>query len=111
MASFGRWLERQMEREDLNLSGLAAKLGLSHTSVRAWIVGIAEPSAENIPRLARVLHVSIEDVYRALGRLSAKPESDTIARIEAMLPQIRESDLPLVESLVRFLIAREKEIQ
>ncbi len=95
-----------MDREDLNLSGLAAKLGLSHTSVRAWVVGTSEPNPENIPRLAKALHVSTEDVYRALGRLPAEPRSDTIARIQAMLRDIPENDLPLVESLVRSLLAR-----
>lgn len=54
MASFGRWLERQMDREDLNLTGLAAKLGLSHTSVRAWIIGKAEPSAIRSVSIERV---------------------------------------------------------
>lgn len=73
--NFARWLQRQIDRrDDLNVSGLAAKLHLNHTSVLAWLSGETEPSTANIRKLAREFHVDVADVYRALGRLPQSGE-------------------------------------
>ena len=65
--NFGVWLESKMDEADLNLTGLALKLGLTHPSVRQWITGETKPSPANARKLSRVLGVTVAEIYDALG--------------------------------------------
>ena len=56
-----------MDEADLNLTGLALKLGLTHPSVRQWITGETKPSPANARKLSRVLGVTVAEIYDALG--------------------------------------------
>jgi transcriptional regulator with XRE-family HTH domain len=60
-----------MREADLNLVGLARKLGLAHPSVRAWIEGAARPTDDNMRGLARVFGTSVLEVYQAAGVIPA----------------------------------------
>lgn len=64
---FGRWLDRQMDRLDLNITGLARLVGVSHASVSDWRRGKNAPTEENVRSLAQALHVTPLEVYAAMG--------------------------------------------
>ena len=66
---FARWLQRQMARLDLNQSGLAILLRVSHVTVGRWVRGEIVPSARNLVKLARALDVPVSEVFVALGRI------------------------------------------
>ena len=107
VSSFGRWLEVQIERRDLNWSGLAALLRVNHASVFAWKTGKTEPSRNNIRRLATTLHVPIEQVYAALGRIPSDQDMpEDIQQIAEILREITVADREIVANLVRPLVGR-----
>ena len=58
-----------MDEHDLNISGLAAKMGLAHPSVWAWVHGKSIPSNANIRKLATALEVPVSEIYVALARI------------------------------------------
>ena len=71
VSDFGLWIKQHMDEADLNLTGLARKLGLAHTSVRAWIEGETRPEDENMRAMARVFNVAVIEVYQAAGVIPA----------------------------------------
>jgi transcriptional regulator with XRE-family HTH domain len=83
LSDFGRWLQRHLDRVDMNASGLAARMGIKHPSVLAWMYGDSQPTDENRRKLAAVLGVPIDEVYQALGMFPA-PES-----VEELPPELR----------------------
>jgi transcriptional regulator with XRE-family HTH domain len=107
MSPFGRWLQQQLDRIDMNRLGLAQRLGLAHPSVYAWFSGEAKPSPENIMKLSQVLGVPIEDIYRALGILA--DDHNTPEDVRRLLQKIRAlppEDRQLVEGLMDQLLKR-----
>lgn len=55
---FARWLKEQMRKGDLSYTSLAARMGVSHSSVRAWALGqsyprLASPRLRPLSRLCR----------------------------------------------------------
>ena len=56
-----------MDRLDLNITGLARLVGVSHASVSDWRRGKNTPTDDNVRALARSLRVTPLDVYAAMG--------------------------------------------
>lgn len=75
---------------DWNPSGLAIQLGLSHVAVSDWLHGHTEPKDENIVKLAHVLHVPVEDVYSALGRIPPQAQYGLTESGRRLLAVLRE---------------------
>lgn len=46
--------------------GLAKKLYISQTLVSSWENGLREPSIDILPKLAKILHISIEELVFAI---------------------------------------------
>jgi len=79
---FGKWLQGYMERGGMNMSSMARALGVAHTTVRNWLLGISTPRHEHIQALARLLHVREADVYGAiLGLDEQNPIPEDVYRV------------------------------
>ena len=53
------------ERAGLTQGELAARLGVGQSTVAMWENGTNVPRASLLPKLAEVLHCSIDDLYAA----------------------------------------------
>jgi len=107
--AFGRWLERQMRIKDMNITGLAQLMGVSHASVSDWIRGVTGPRTSNIRKLANVLNVSVEDIYRALGRIPPETDLDPkIAETWSLLRDLDEEGLRWIRAIVRARLAEQR---
>ncbi len=53
------------ESAGLTQGELAAELGVDRSAVTKWETGEAMPRASLLPKLAEVLHCSIDDLYAA----------------------------------------------
>lgn len=53
-------------RESANLTQeeLACKLGLKRTAISMWETGEALPRTDKLPEIAKILHCSIEDLFK-----------------------------------------------
>lgn len=106
-STFGRWLEAQIARLDLNISGLATLVGVSHVSVLRWMRGESEPRPDNIRALSRALGVPIEDVYGALGRIPQNMEEPESLRVLMELAaRLSPQDQELAAALLRQLVVQ-----
>lgn len=56
--TFPARLQSARESAGMSLQGLADASGTSHSSVRKWIAGHAEPSVGNVAKLAEALGIS-----------------------------------------------------
>lgn len=68
---FGECLTRQLDERGITSLTAAAQLfgGVSHSSVRAWKMGTADPSLDNFQAIADGLHQPLWRVLVAAGRL------------------------------------------
>lgn len=103
--AFGRWLEEHMDRLEVNQDGLAQLLGVNHVAVHRWIYGKRLPSIKNVERLAQVLDVRREDVFRALGWIKSpaeynEREARLVEIIRRMSPEARESAETFLQELL-----------
>lgn len=53
------------ERLGISQSELARRMGVKHTSVIQWETGKAMPTADKLPKLAAILGVTIDELYKA----------------------------------------------
>ena len=60
---FAKRLQRAMEKNDLNQSELADKVGLSDASISKYIRGASMPGAKNMRALSNALNVSLDYLY------------------------------------------------
>jgi transcriptional regulator with XRE-family HTH domain len=106
-SAFGRWLEEKMGPLDLNISGLASLVGVSHVSVSRWMHGESQPRPDNIRALSRALGVPIEDVYAALGRIPQNiEEPESLRTLMELATRLSPEDQELAAALLRQLVAQ-----
>ena len=55
----------RMKAAGINQSELARQLGISRTSVSLWTTNSCFPSAQLLPKIAKILGCSIDDLYTA----------------------------------------------
>ena len=53
------------ERLGISQSELARRMGVKHRSVIQWETGKAMPTADKLPKLAAILEVTIDELYKA----------------------------------------------
>jgi transcriptional regulator with XRE-family HTH domain len=109
-SNFGRWLDKEMDRLDMNMSGLARLVGVSQSAVSDWRQGKNTPNEDNVRSLAGALHVPVTDVHAALGRIPPDEETpEQIRRILAMLDTASDEMLEEYEAWLRWRIERESQ--
>lgn len=62
MSDFSDRLKEAIEKSDLTQRELAERLGLTETSISRYVRGVRIPRATTIPRIAKVLNVSVESL-------------------------------------------------
>ena len=90
MSQFQAWLKEKMEEQDLNLSELALKLGVSDVTVGYWVRGVRRPDVRSVANLARFFKVSPARIYTDLGLLPTPPRDDVFETLVALWDQIPE---------------------
>ncbi len=65
--SFGNYICELREKKGLSQSQLGEKLGVTNKAVSRWENGSAYPSTELMLPLAKILGVTIEDIYKAIS--------------------------------------------
>lgn len=70
---FGRWLLGKMESEHIGVTALAARIGVSHSSVSLWLEGKRTPNSKSIAKIAKVFSSEPDDVMRLAGHLPHDP--------------------------------------
>lgn len=56
-------IKKYREKANLSQSELARALGVSHTAVSKWDLGVSYPRADMLPRIATVLHCNVADFF------------------------------------------------
>jgi len=107
--SFGLWLDNQIQKLGTNKTGLAHMLGLTQSCVSQWVSGATRPSDRNCRKLARVLHVNLGDIHRALGRVPQDESEwpEPIRRLAYLLVDAPEEHVALCERLALMLAEHE----
>lgn len=75
--TLGDWLRSNMARYRGTTVALAAKLGISHTTVSRWNSGKRLPSARLCYKLAEVFHANPDYVLALVGHISPAPQTAT----------------------------------
>jgi transcriptional regulator with XRE-family HTH domain len=111
--SFGAWLRRQLRRTDQNATGLAMRLGVSQAAVSDWMRGVSQPSDENRRKLAHVLGVPTDEVYRALGHIPPPVGEDDLSldqrRVLLAYDRLSPENQRLIEALLDAMLAAPSE--
>lgn len=61
-------LRKWREARDVGVKLVAARIGVSSTTIREWEAGSISPSDANLERLARLLKVSVADLRETWER-------------------------------------------
>lgn len=111
MLQFSEWLRRRMGERDLTVTALAARMGISHSSVSFWLSARRLPDATSVHKLARVLGVTEADVYQAMGLIppDVSPDDDEVSYLISLLDRIHPSQYELIEGFLRLLPTREED--
>ena len=56
-------LESLMKKRGLSQEKLAHAVGVTQGAVSQWVIGIAKPASDKLPKLAKVLGCSIDELY------------------------------------------------
>jgi transcriptional regulator with XRE-family HTH domain len=89
--SFGRWLQRQMDRRQWTRAELARQTGVSATSISDWANGKKLPDAESADKLAEALRVDRDVVLDLVG---IRPEEhDDPEQVRALIAMLRRVTL------------------
>lgn len=99
---FGAWLRTQMDKRNLNSTGLAVYVGCSHTTVGNWLAGKKRPSPASIRRLARALDVPLTEIHVALGDIP--PLTGLTEEQRRVVALLLEADDPRVYRAVEALL-------
>lgn len=80
--SFGRWLQRQLDRRDWTQADFMRAGGFSRSGVSSWIRGERIPDPKYCDLIADALHVDVETVLRKAGHLPEEPADDPPELVE-----------------------------
>lgn len=104
MEHFGTYLLKLMDREAINQTELAMRIGVKPSHVSRLISGERQASKETLVAIARALHVPPEQVMRAAGVLPERsPDDESIAEIGEHFNSLSEDDRRNVLEYVRML--------
>lgn len=70
-----RGLRALRRRAGLTAAQLAARMGYTRTTIYYWETGQSWPSSEELPKLARILGCSIDDLFREQENTPKKEET------------------------------------
>ncbi len=116
----GKWLEEKRRKESLSLRQVAAKTGLSHTTIAEVINGNC-PSPETIKKLAQTFGASgdhhrmaLEDELLILAgyrseRPGEKEFNEPMARLLDQVNGFKESQLKIMSRFADFISKKETE--
>jgi transcriptional regulator with XRE-family HTH domain len=88
MPEFPVWLKARMDEHNLNASGLARKIGLSHVAIGRWLRAERQPDNASIAKLARLFALSTTEVYTVLGRIPAPRGDPSLEEIIALWDRV-----------------------
>ena len=57
-------LEKLIKKRGLSQEKLANAMGVTQGAVSQWVLGISKPASDKIPKLAKALGCSIDELYR-----------------------------------------------
>lgn len=118
----GKWLEERRRKQTLSLRQVAAKTGLSHTTIAEVINGNC-PSPDTIKKLAQAFSTSgdhhrmaLEDELLILaGYRSERPRekelNEPMARLLDQLTGFKESQLKIMSRFADFISKMEIDIE
>lgn len=67
VSTFSDWLTETLARRELGIRQVATYVGVSHTTIRQWMLGGSRPSFDNCGAIAGALHVDAGMVRRLAG--------------------------------------------
>jgi len=91
---FADWLSAHLAARRMRQSQLAAYAGVAQSTVSAWLRGRSVPQPGQCARIARVLHLPLEEVLAAAGHPVSGPGETPPPIPQHVLPV-----LPLLEQL------------
>lgn len=83
-------------------SSLAKTMEVGQGQISVWLRGGYLPGTENLPQLARIFGVKIDDLYRDpadLKRFLKQEQSEVIAEITKLLEELDEDSLQEIKAL------------
>jgi transcriptional regulator with XRE-family HTH domain len=101
-SAFGKWLLEELEDRRWSMREFARRCGVSESTISRVVSGKRNPSSELCRRMAKVLHLPPERIFREAGLLP--PASDESPGIKEALYLFRQ--LPEDERLRILLIMR-----
>lgn len=104
---FTEWLLSEMEKREWSQSYLADRLGLTRAAISNIVNNVNMPSNDTCEKLAQVLRLPVEEVYRRAGLLPPKsPHEEQIERIYYKLSTLEDDDRKQVEEYIEFMLQR-----
>lgn len=73
---FGEWLREKLDQQGIRPIELARRSKIDPGSLSRYLSGEREPTAQNLQAIAKGLHISHEEVFRAAGIFPVKPAHD-----------------------------------
>ena len=92
--TFGKYISHKRKEMQMTQEELATKLHVSKSAIAKWETDGGIPDRNNIKKLAEVMKVSVDELYRIIDKSDKKKEeinitSDVIAMLELYGYQIK----------------------
>ena len=101
-ASFGTWLESEIQHAGHNKRSFAEAIGVSHVTVGRWVAG-RPPHAKYIDAIADVLLLDYDEVAERAGYRPRLPRDRVEAlhtRFDPYLQRLDDDDLATIERIL-----------
>ena len=92
--TFGKYISHKRKEMQMTQEELATKLHVSKSAIAKWETDGGIPDRDNLKKLAKVMKVSVDDLYRIIDKSEKRNEeinitSDIIATLELYGYQVK----------------------
>ena len=99
MSIFQVQLRKARNAAKLTQENIATELGVSKSQVSAWETGKESPSIKHLPKLRKVLGVSLDSLFIPERQLALREEHG-VYDLSAAMASLSDADLNLIVKLI-----------
>jgi transcriptional regulator with XRE-family HTH domain len=108
---FGKWLLQELEERRWSMREFARRCGVSESTISRVVSGKRNPSSDLCRKMAEVLHLPPERVFRKAGLLPQTPEeSPGIKEALYLFRQLPEDERVRILLIMRTLLEEQERL-
>lgn len=110
-SAFGKWLLKELDERRWSMREFARRSDVSESTISRVVSGKRNPSSALCRRMAEVLHLPPERIFREAGLLPSTPEeSPRIKEVLYLFRQLPEDERRRILLIMRTLLEEQEQL-